>query len=177
MTVRESRRAEALSLMADYLLKVGLSGAALRPLAKAAGTSDRMLLYYFADKDELLAAVIGETAARLPPILLASGLGGAPQPFDVLMPQINALMARPDVEPYLNLWLDVSARAARREEPFLTIAGQIGDGFLAWIADLLDAPNEARRQADAARLLALVDGAVLMRAIGRPAIADLATRA
>ena len=49
------RRGELLDRMAAHLLAHGLEGANLRPLARAAGTSDRMLLYYFADKEELFA--------------------------------------------------------------------------------------------------------------------------
>ena len=54
MNFRNERREAAIERMADYVLSEGLGAATLRPLAAAAGTSDRMLLYYFADKDELL---------------------------------------------------------------------------------------------------------------------------
>jgi len=45
MSVRTDRRQAALERMADHLLREGMTGASLRPLAAAAGTSDRMLLY------------------------------------------------------------------------------------------------------------------------------------
>jgi AcrR family transcriptional regulator len=44
-----TRRAEIIQRLTDYVLAEGLSAASLRPLAKAAGTSDRLLLYYFND--------------------------------------------------------------------------------------------------------------------------------
>ena len=42
----------------DYVLENGIIGLSLRPLAAAIGTSDRMLLYHFADKDDLVATVL-----------------------------------------------------------------------------------------------------------------------
>jgi len=44
--------------MADYVLSEGLGLQRSDPWAAAVGTSDRMLLYYFADKDELLTATL-----------------------------------------------------------------------------------------------------------------------
>lgn len=54
-TEKRSRLAQAAT---DYALDNGLIGLSLRPLAAAIGTSDRMLLYHFADKDDLVATVL-----------------------------------------------------------------------------------------------------------------------
>lgn len=43
--------------LAAHVLRHGLGSASLRPLAKAAGTSDRMLIYHFGSKDALVAAL------------------------------------------------------------------------------------------------------------------------
>ena len=43
-----------LPLLAAHVIEHGLGGASLRPLAKAAGTSDRMLIYHFGDKETLV---------------------------------------------------------------------------------------------------------------------------
>ena len=59
MTKPDTRRAAILERIADHILANGLSASSLRPLAKAAGTSDRMLLYYFADKAEIITAALG----------------------------------------------------------------------------------------------------------------------
>jgi AcrR family transcriptional regulator len=48
----------------DYALEHGLIGLSLRPLAAAIGTSDRMLLYHFADKDDLVATVLRVSTDR-----------------------------------------------------------------------------------------------------------------
>jgi AcrR family transcriptional regulator len=53
-----SRREELAEAATDYVLEHGLVGLSLRPLAAAIGTSDRMLLYHFAGKDDLVATVL-----------------------------------------------------------------------------------------------------------------------
>ena len=45
-----------LPLLTAHVLAHGLGGASLRPLAKAAGTSDRMLIYHFGTKEALIRA-------------------------------------------------------------------------------------------------------------------------
>ena len=47
----------------DYVIEHGLIDLSLRPLAAALGTSDRMLLYHFRDKNDLV-AVLGRARRR-----------------------------------------------------------------------------------------------------------------
>lgn len=50
--------------IADYLIKHGLGDLSLRPLAKAVGSSPRMLLYYFGSKEKMIAAVLADIRRR-----------------------------------------------------------------------------------------------------------------
>ena len=51
MTKKKPNRQALLADLAEHVLKNGLNNASLRPMAKAAGTSDRMLIYHFGSKD------------------------------------------------------------------------------------------------------------------------------
>lgn len=53
-----SRREELAQAATDYVLEHGLIDLSLRPLAAELGTSDRMLLYHFGSKDDLVATVL-----------------------------------------------------------------------------------------------------------------------
>ena len=72
-----------LDAMAAHVLEHGLNSASLRPLAKAAGTSDRMLIYHFGNKERVIGAILSRLAATmingldaaLPPGRPASALG------------------------------------------------------------------------------------------------------
>ncbi len=59
-----TRREELAEAATEYALEHGLIGLSLRPLADALGTSDRMLLYHFEDKDDLVATILRTTSAR-----------------------------------------------------------------------------------------------------------------
>jgi len=177
MNVRDDRREAALERMADHLLLHGLAGASLRPLAAAAGTSDRMLLYYFKDKDELLTATLGRVMERLARLLDGAGGRAGPKPFTTLLFEIRAVFRSPALQPYMRLWIELAASAARNEAPYRAIAGQIADGFLAWTASRLQVERETDRTPLAALLLATVDGLALLDAVGRGTMADTAATA
>ena len=127
------RRDELVDRLADHLLEQGLEAASLRVLARAAGTSDRMLLYYFADKDALIAAVLARIAERL---TLQLGEIAAPQPMvpEALRAHLAPALLDDRFWPYMRLWLGIAARAAHGEPPYAQVGEQLGRGFLLWAA-------------------------------------------
>ncbi|TYB39285.1 TetR/AcrR family transcriptional regulator [Actinomadura chibensis] len=52
------RRTEILDAVLDHLAEHGMSGLSMRPIAQALGQSTRVLTHHFADKDDLLAALL-----------------------------------------------------------------------------------------------------------------------
>ena len=169
---RAQRRAVLLDAMADHLLEHGLAASPLRALAAAASTSDRMLLYYFADKDELLTALLEHVAARLA-TLLDAGDGGEPRPYATLLAQLWSSARAPAFRPFMLLFLELAAAAGRGNEPHRTAAGRIARGFAGWIAERLD-DGDGERHPRAALLLATLDGLFLMHSAGCEAEADVA---
>jgi AcrR family transcriptional regulator len=137
MGIRNKRRNDAVERMADHLLSEGLGAATLRPLAAAAGISDRMLLYYFTDKDEILSATLDRVAQRMLAQLDEAVPAGKPRPFRILMAEVGAVLASDSIKPFMRLWLDLASGAARGLQPHLHVAGEIADGFLAWVTSRL----------------------------------------
>ena len=173
-SVRDRRRAELLDAMADHLLAHGLGGSPLRELARAAGTSDRMLLYYFASRDELLSVLLDHIAARLHAML--AQVAATPVAWVVLLRALWAQARSPALRPYLQLFLDLATAAGRGEEPHGVAAARIAGGFIDWTAARLD-PAEGPPAARAALLLATLDGLFLLAASGRGADAEAALAA
>jgi AcrR family transcriptional regulator len=158
------RRDAILDRLADHVLAEGLAAASLRPLARAVGTSDRMLLYYFKDKAAIITAVIERVSTRLA-LLLAARRAARPLALDDLRRELLAILFADDLWPYMRLWLEIASMAAR--DPFYRQVGEsIARGFLAWGAAQLDAATPAERAADAAKLLVMTEGAVLLRSVG-----------
>ncbi|MGW1892323.1 TetR/AcrR family transcriptional regulator [Streptomyces sp. NPDC002004] len=67
-----SKRQDLLDRVREYVIHNGLSDLSLRPLARALGTSDRMLLYYFGTKERLVAEALALDESR--PLLHVRGL-------------------------------------------------------------------------------------------------------
>ena len=174
MTIRNDRREAAIERMADHVLSEGLAAATLRPLAAAAGTSDRMLLYYFADKGELLTATLERIAARMMAQLDGAIPAEPRRPFPALLEQVWAAMASESLQPYMPLWLDLASGAARGLQPHREIAGDIADGFLAWVAIRLQPGAGGEPSLLAPLFLASIEGMYLLKAIGRGELADSA---
>ncbi len=78
-TADDARREELLDRALDYVLEKGLAGLSLRPLAKAAGASPRLLLYYFGSKEALVVEIIRRGRLRQQATManldLTAGLG------------------------------------------------------------------------------------------------------
>ena len=164
MAAASDKRSALIDKLADHVLAEGLLHASLRPLAKAVGTSDRMLLYYFKDKDELIEAVLDRITARITAIL-EQAKAPEPLPLETLAPLMVESMKSELFWPYLRLWLEIAALAAGGDPLYKTCGERIGRGFVTWGASQLAAPDDVSRQRDAAKLLIQVEGSVLLRSL------------
>lgn len=97
----------------DYVLAHGIIGLSLRPLAKALGTSDRMLIYYFGSKDELIDAIFDRVQSRL-----AFGAPSAPavENAEQLIMAIWQVVSGPRGGAVTQLYLEASALARHDAE-------------------------------------------------------------
>jgi len=163
-----AKRARMLASMADHVLAHGVRASSLRPLAAAAGTSDRMLVYHFGSREALLAEVLqriaADFAARFGARLAAAGVKDAAD----LLTETRAALRDPAIAPPLRVWLELLALPDAARAPFEPVLGAIADGM----ADLVrrHEPDPAR----AALVFALVEGLVVLDRAGRPGIADRA---
>lgn len=164
MTANDDRRDALVDRVADYLLAEGLDAATLRALARVVETSDRMLLYYFPDKAALIAAAADRIAARLVAILDAAP--AQPLPPQELTKSLVALSGDPLIWPYLTLWLDIAARAARGDAFWRGVGQHLGQGFLHWTAARIDMSPGPDRDRTALDVLARVEGGIVLRAVG-----------
>lgn len=160
----ESKKNHILNKIADHLLAHGLQEASLRPMAVAAETSDRMLLHYFMNKEELLTATLLLITNRL--ILLLKSTSSQPMPFHLLLPHLAVMIKDPKIRPFLRLWLQLASSAATGEEYCRNIAKKISNHFFAWIVAMIEVERETDRASLAALAFATIEGLVLLDALG-----------
>ena len=165
VTKNDTRRAEIIQRLTDYVLTEGLSAASLRPLAKAAGTSDRMLLYYFADKSEIITAVLEQISARLVE-LISERTASEALPMEELRRKLAGVLFEDALWPYMRIWLQVAARAAMGDTHYRGVGEQIGRGFLEWGKGQLKSESDAQLEIDAAKLLVSMEGMLFLKSIG-----------
>jgi len=108
---REIERMRLLGLTADYLLEHGVLDLRLRTLGEAIGTSHRVLLYYFASKQELITDAL-EEAARTASVRDATLLGPhGTGPVEAELVRVWKLISAPSQLPLIRLFLQVVAVA------------------------------------------------------------------
>lgn len=167
-TKSDKRRREILERLADHVLADGLSASSLRALAEAARTSDRMLLYYFKDKNEIIASTLGVIGSRLETIL-TERMAPHPLPLAKLQPRLLKTALEDDLWPYMSMWLEISALAAHGDVFYQTVGKQLAEQFLAWGAHQLDTAPVKKRNAEAATLLMTIEGVLLLKSVGMDA--------
>lgn len=153
--------------LATHVLAHGLNTASLRPMAASVGTSDRMLIYHFGNKDALMAALLEYLAQEM-----AAGLDAVlpERRYDseaALVAAIVTLMRTSEVRPYMRVWFDiVSATGGGQTQP-PEIGKKILSIYLEWIARRHPAGDVG-----APRALALVEGLLVIEAVGHSGLVD-----
>ncbi|NNJ03261.1 TetR/AcrR family transcriptional regulator [Streptomyces sp. PKU-MA01144] len=117
-----AKRRELLERIYDYVVRNGLSGLSLRPLAEELGTSDRMLLYYFGTKERLITEVLAMDDRRPMP-RVRDRLETAGPPEDAagmrrLMEEVWQLFTDPDLRASFPLHLEVMSDSLLHPERY-----------------------------------------------------------
>ena len=108
----------------DYVIEHGLIGLSLRPLAAALGTSDRMLIYRFGNKDSLVAEVLRTSTARATDYV--ARLPGSPDP-DAAVRDLWAAVSHPAVDGCHRLYVEAAALRLFGQEPYASVVRETNE--------------------------------------------------
>jgi AcrR family transcriptional regulator len=156
VATRTERRTEWTEAATDYVLEHGLIGLSLRPLAAALGTSDRMLLYHFGSKDELVAAVLRTSNDRSTAHIRAM------EPSQDLRAAVHDLWAVtliPQIERCTRLYIEAAALGLLGKEPYVTVVGEANEVWTAALVDHL--VRSGVRRPLARRAVSVIDAAFM----------------
>lgn len=171
MPRRRLDKSSLLRDMAEYVLEHGLQSASLRPLAASAGTSDRMLIYHFGSKDQLIAELVEHLAARMTAGLDAAMPARTYATVHELVSHITSVLRSPVFAPYAQVWFEIVALASRGNTTPREAGAKVLRGYLGWISQRL--PDGE----DPALALALVEGTLVLDATGLSNVSDAAVAA
>jgi AcrR family transcriptional regulator len=160
-----ARQTQLLELAYRYGLEHGLADLSLRPLAKAIGSSPRVLLYLFDSKDGLVRALLAR--ARVDELSLLARLRDGEEPgrgLDVVAERVWSWLAAEEHRALLTLWVEGYARSL--VDPDGAWAGFARTTVTDWLAVLANAQLASERDtvAGLARrslVLAVLRGALL----------------
>jgi AcrR family transcriptional regulator len=155
-----ARREELLDKTYAYVLEHGLTDLSLRPLARAVGSSPRVLLYLFESKDALVRELL--VHARREELAALQGIEG--EGLDAVTATLWRWLSAPEHRRLLVLWVEAYGRSlVDPDGPWAGFARQTVEDWLAVLAR--SQPSGVRRtragEAERTRALALLRGALL----------------
>ena len=127
------RPEELRGAIVQYLIKHGLADLSLRPLARAVGTSPRVLLYYFGSKEKMVVQVLAAVRQRQ----RFSYDQEEAATFAEACLVIWKSMSAPDSEPLFRLFFEVYGIALRRPRLYKSFLHDTVEDWLELIADPL----------------------------------------
>lgn len=141
-----ARQTELLEAAYQYILRHGLADLSLRPLAEAIGSSTRVLMFLFGNKDGLVRALLER--ARAEELALTAGLRRAEGPvgLDTAAQEVWAWLAAGEHRPLLRLWAEAYARSL--VDPAGPWAGFARSTVEDWLTVLAGCQPQAERETE-----------------------------
>ncbi len=171
MAKNTARREKLAALATDYALDHGLIGLSLRPLAAAIGTSDRMLLYHFADKDDLVATVLRTSNDRSVEAVRALPRSRNVRAAVLDLWQVSTSAASDRCH---RIYVEAAALGLLGRQPYASVVREANERWVAALAEHLIAAGSTRTRAT--RAVTLLDAAFMGLQLDLPLDLDQSNR-
>jgi AcrR family transcriptional regulator len=136
-TANADRPDELIDRIVPYLTVHGIAGLSLRPLAKAIGSSPRVLLYYFGSSEKMIDRVLARLRDRqhaLYGTLLAQDARKQADPAESYFAIWKHMTSRAS-EPHFRLFFDIYGLALRHPRRYRTFLRSTIDDWLDFMDD------------------------------------------
>lgn len=130
----EERPDELLDAIVRYLIKHGLADLSLRPLAKAVGSSPRVLLYYFGSKEKLIGRALAGLREGQRAMFSRMSPSTSGSPSKEYRPIWKQMTSR-ESEPFFRLFFEAYGLALRSPKRFKLLLQTAVEDWLEFVAD------------------------------------------
>jgi AcrR family transcriptional regulator len=108
-----------LGLVVDHILSAGVPGLTLRGMANAIGSNNRMLLYYFGSKEQLIIDALRMARTRFPRFDgISRILRSSTDDLEARLTQAWDAISAPDTRPFVRLFFEVFGLAVNRPDMY-----------------------------------------------------------
>jgi AcrR family transcriptional regulator len=134
------RRERLLGRVVDYVLEHGIADLTLRRLADAVGSNNRMLLYYFGSREEIIVASLTAAEARYPSMQqILVHLDDPATPLGERLDAAWATIADPTNLPFHRLFFQVFGLAGFERERYADLLGTIATEWVDHVSAAIEA--------------------------------------
>ncbi len=149
--------------IADYILKNGIKNASLRNIAYAISISNRMLLHYFKDKEEMMTEALTHITKNF--LSIIENVKLEKMSLSSLIPYLYHILKATGINLYIQLFLELISFSAEQNEPYSSIAGKIGEIFYNWIENSIIINNDENKEEKISFTFAIIEGIVILNAL------------
>jgi len=167
-------KSDILSAALDAALDDGLSQLSFGRLAKRIGISDRVIVYYFPTKADLIGEVIVAMGLELQARLANAFTTPAVDHIEMTR-TAWPLLALPGNDRVFALFFEANGLAAVGREPYASLVPSLIAGWIEFAASLM-AGTPAQRRAQAEGAIATIEGLILLRLLAGPKPANRAAK-
>ncbi len=156
----------------DAVTEEGLSKLTFGRLAKRLGVNDRIIVYYFPTKADLITEVLVALGADIQRQLESAFVDKAADHV-ALLRQAWPVLAQPQSDGLFGLMFEAIGLAAAGQQPYAGLVDQLFEGWVGWL-ELFFEGSKAQRRIEAETALVLMDGLLLVRQMAGPKAANRA---
>lgn len=169
-------RDDMVAAVANLTMRDGVSKLTFRNVAEELGTSDRMVVYYFPAKEDLVLAAVASLSSRMQS-LLEEAFGNDRRSPDELIERAWPILKKKSADRIFQVFLELVGLSVSGIDPYDRITRNILNEWADWLGERVDAPSRPERRLLALGVIARVDGLLLLRHGLGAAAADEAARA
>ncbi|MGH1492653.1 MAG: TetR/AcrR family transcriptional regulator [Acidimicrobiales bacterium] len=167
-------KSDILGAALEAALDDGLSQLTFGRLAKRIGISDRVIVYYFPTKADLIGEVIVAMGLELQASLAEAFTTPAADHLEMTR-TAWPLLAVPENDRVFALFFEANGLAAVGREPYASLVPSLVAGWIDWAASLIEG-TPAQRSAQAEGAIAMVEGLILIRLLAGSKAANRAAK-
>jgi AcrR family transcriptional regulator len=148
----------------------GLSQLTFGRLAKRLGISDRVIVYYFPSKDDLISEILVAMGLQLQATLAEAFTTPAPDHLE-LMRTAWPVVAAPEADRVFALFFEANGLATAGREPYRTVVPKLVAAWIEWAGTfVIGTPRH--RLVEAQTAIAMIDGLLLLKQLQGSEAAD-----